>query len=367
MFVRRLLLACLCGAIAVSSLALIEIRAGEKKEAPKKTKEVWTDPADTTLPPDFKIQGEYLGSNAAGEKLGCQIIALGKGAFQAVVLPGGLPGAGWDGKSKILMEGVLEGDGATFKPASGKRKYLAGNPLEFSATQKFPPAGHKDFTASVKDGVLTGKTDEGKSFELKKTVRTSPTIGAKAPEGAVILFDGTDTAEWQGGRLDKVTKLLNTDGGDVKSKKKFQNYTVHAEFFLPYRPDARGQGRGNSGFYQVHHYEVQVLDSFGLEGENNECSGIYTKAKPSVNMCLPPMTWQTYDIDFTNAVQENGKKVKPAEITVKLNGVVVHDNVKISGPTGGHRMEPEGTPGAFILQGHGNPLQFRNIWVVEKK
>jgi len=219
----------------------------------------------------------------------------------------------------------------------------------------------------VKGGVFAGKTDAGKSFELKRVTRQSQTLGAKAPEGAIILFDGTNTAEWSGGRIDKATSFLNTDGRDIASKRKFQNYTVHLEFMLPYRPDARGQGRGNSGFYQVNHYEVQILDSFGLEGKNNECGGVYTRAEPKVNMCLPPLAWQTYDIDFTNALQENGKKVAPSRMTARLNGVVIHDNLALAGTTGGARSEPEGTPGPFLLQGHGNPLQFKNAWVVEKK
>ena len=112
---------------------------------------------------------------------------------------------------------------------------------------------------------------------------------------------------------------------------------------------------------------MQILDSFGLEGKNNECGGVYTKLEPKLNMCLPPLTWQTYDIEFTNAVLKDGKKVKTARITAKLNGVLIHDNAAISGPTGGHRSEKlEGTPGPFILQGHDNPLQFKNIWVVRK-
>src|SRR5215213_9738338 len=100
--------------------------------ADPKDKGVWTDPHDPTLPVDFKIQGEY-----AGDHIGAQVIALGKGAFQAVVLPGGLPGAGWDGKNKILLAGMLDGSKATFEPARGSRKYLAPKPEEFSATSKF--------------------------------------------------------------------------------------------------------------------------------------------------------------------------------------------------------------------------------------
>jgi len=192
-------------------------------------------------------------------------------------------------------------------------------------------------------------------------------MGAKPPEGALVLFDGTNTEEWKGGRLDKATGFLNTDGQDILTKRKFSNYSMHVEFMLPYRPEGRGQGRGNSGFYQVDHYELQILDSFGLDGVNNECGGIYTKAAPKVNMCLPPLAWQTYDVEFTNALSADGKKTKNAFITAKHNGVLIHENQEITGPTGGHRSDPEGTPGPIKLQGHGNPLQFRNLWIVEKK
>jgi hypothetical protein len=335
--------------------------------ATPKVKEVWTDANDPTMPVDFKLQGEYAGEVKGGGKLGCQVIALGKGRFQALVLPGGLPGEGWDGKDKILIDGVRENDTATFKPATGRRKYLAHNPARFSATSKIPAPGQKDYTATIAGDTMTGKTEEGVPFELKKVVRKSTTLGAKPPEGAVVLFDGTNTDAWKGGRLDKATGLLNTDGQDITTKQKFNNYTAHVEFLLPYRPDARGQGRGNSGFYQVDHYEVQILDSFGLDGKNNECGGVYTKIEPKVNMCLPPLVWQTYDVDFTNAVMEDGKKTKNARITVKHNGVVIIDDKEITSPTGGHRGDPEGTPGPLKLQGHGNPLQFRNVWVVEKK
>jgi hypothetical protein len=329
---------------------------------PVQDKKVWTDPADASLPPDFAVQGEY-----AGDAVGAQVIALGGGAFQAVVYPGGLPGDGWDGKSKILLAGKLDGAAAAFAAAEGPRKYLAQKPEEFSATRKFPPEGQQPWSGRAADGVLTLKTHDAKGLRLARKVRVGPSMGAPPPAGAIVLFDGTNTDEWKGGRLDPVTKLLNTDGNDVVSKRKFMNYTMHLEFMLPYRPDARGQGRGNSGFYQVDHYEMQILDSFGLDGVNNECGGFYTKADPLVNMCLPPLQWQTYDIEFTNAVAgPDGKKTKNAVATVRHNGVLIHDAREIGGPTGGHRKDPEGTPGPVKLQGHGNPLQFRNIWVVEK-
>lgn len=344
------------------TLLSLAIMIGVASAADPKDKVVWTDPADPTLPADFAIQGEY-----ASPTLGAQVIALGKSAFQAVVYPGGLPGAGWDGKSKSLLAGKLDGSAAKFSPAEGKRNYLAQSPDQFSATSKFPPAGHQEMSGSADGKVLKLTSSDGKSFELKKTVRVSPSMGEKAPSGAIVLFDGSNKDAWNGGRIDDKTKLLNTDGGDIRSKQSFSNYTAHIEFMLPYRPDARGQGRGNSGFYQVLMYEVQVLDSFGLEGKDNECGGVYQKASCKTNMCLPPLTWQTYDVEFTNAVLEGGKKVKNARLTLKHNGVVVHDNIEINGKTGGARNDPEGTPGPFLLQGHGNPLQYRNIWVVEKK
>lgn len=331
-------------------------------------KEVWTDSKAADLPQDFQVQGEYLGTVEGGSKLGIQIIALGKGAFQAVVLPGGLPGAGWSGEEKILMDGRLEGERATFQPATGEKKYLAQSPEQFSATKEFPPKGQKPWSGTWSGDRFAGKTDDGKTFTAEKTARTSPTLGQKAAEGAEILFDGTSATQWEGGRLDEATHALNTDGQDVKTKEKFNSYTMHLEFMLPFRPDARGQGRGNSGVYQVDQYEVQVLDSFGLAGMDNECGGIYQQARPKVNMCLPPLSWQTYDIEFTKAETDpSGKKTKNARLTLRHNGVLIHENLELTGPTGGSRNEPEGTPGPIKLQGHGNPLQYRNIWIVEKK
>ena len=109
---------------------------------------------------------------------------------------------------------------------------------------------------------------------------------------------------------------------------------------------------------------MQVLDSFGLKGENNECGGIYTKAAPSVNMCYPPLQWQTYDITFTSAKWDAaGKKTNNAKVTVLQNGTKIHDNVEI--PAGTAAGEPD-VPGAgpVLLQYHGNKVKYRNIWIV---
>lgn len=320
---------------------------------------VWTDPKDASLPADFQYQGEYAGGGH-----GAQVIALGDAKLQVVLYPGGLPGAGWDGKNRSLLHGELKDGKVKLTPAKGNRRYLAKEAEQFSAAKTYPPNGHLAFSGTINGAKLVIRGEN--RIKLSKKVRVSPTMGAKPPKGAKVLFDGSGTDAFAGGRLDELTKLLNTDGRDIRTAEKFSNYKMHIEFMLPFRPDARGQGRGNSGFYQVDHYEVQILDSFGLEGVNNECGGVYTKADPLVNMCLPPLTWQTYDVEFTNSRSKEGKKIKNARMTLRHNGVVIHDDLEISGKTGGSRREPEGTPGPIKLQGHGNPLQFRNIWIIER-
>jgi hypothetical protein len=156
--------------------------------------------------------------------------------------------------------------------------------------------------------------------------------------------------------------------GSIVTKKKFKDFKLHIEFRTPFMPDARGQGRGNSGVYLQGRYEVQVLDSYGLEPKDNECGGIYKVGVPMVNMCLPPMQWQTYDITFRGArLDQNGGRERDAYVTVLHNGVTIHDERRIPGPTGGALDSNVSEPGGLYLQDHGNPVQLRNIWLVEQK
>ncbi|MCA9094640.1 MAG: DUF1080 domain-containing protein [Planctomycetaceae bacterium] len=294
---------------------------------------------------DFAYQGEYTGELTTPDgnslKVGLQVIALGKGNFRAIAYHGGLPGGGWKRDADAnpsSVEGTLK-DG----------------------TVKF--SGERGIGILSKDGIEISTPDGTKLGKLSKTERKSPTLGAEAPAGAIVLFDGMNSAAFENGRTTEDKLLMQ----GVTSKQKFGDCTLHLEFLLPYKPTARGQERGNSGCYLQGRYEVQILDSFGLSGEDNECGAIYGVRKPLVNMCLPPLTWQTYDIDFTAArYGTDGKKTSSAKLTVKHNGVLIHENVEVPDSTRAAPVKEADEPGPLYLQDHGNPVRFRNIWLIEK-
>jgi hypothetical protein len=155
--------------------------------------------------------------------------------------------------------------------------------------------------------------------------------------------------------------------GSIITKKEFMDLKLHLEFRTPFMPEARGQGRGNSGVYLQGRYEVQILDSYGLQGLDNECGGIYRVAAPRVNMCAPPMQWQTYDITFrAPRFDQAGNKKSDACLTVLHNGVQIHNEVKAPTPTTAAPDSNITKPGGIYLQDHGNLVQFRNIWLVEQ-
>ena len=196
------------------------------------------------------------------------------------------------------------------------------------------------------------------------------------PEGAIVLFDGKHLDQWTktDGKSPPAWKLVEggaaeARGSDIISRQKFDgHFKLHVEFRVPYMPEAKGQARGNSGVYVQGRYEVQVLDSYGLKSKNNDCGAIYEVAAPLVNACKAPTVWQSYDIDFHAPKCESGKKIEPARMTVYQNGIKIHENVKI--PVDNTRAGLGGDPcqpGPILLQYHGNPVQFRNIWLVMEK
>lgn len=309
-------------------------------------KKEWIQPEEARQTAHFKIQGEYAGEvvrDGATVKIGVQVIAMSDTTFQSTIFIGGLPGAGWErGDRTRTSEGKLDGE------------LVAWTSEEGNVTR----------TKQV-DGGIGILDDSGTvAVVIPKVQRQSKTLDAKPPEGAMVLFDGSAESAKNFERGEVVfDKLLRHD---CETKEKFGDHKLHLEFRTPYMPFARGQGRGNSGMYIQGRYEVQVLDSFGLEGKNNECGGIYSISVPRVNMCLPPLSWQTYDYDFTAAKYDtDGQKTTNARVTIKHNGVVIHDDLELPNHTPGKHEEAD-SPGLLYLQGHGNPVVYRNIWVVKK-
>ncbi len=311
---------------------------------------LYTDPEHADA--DFPFQGEYTGTvsrpDGGQARLGAQVRALGDGVFRTMFFGGGLPGEGWDGKTIIQKAPSM--DDST--PEDAKRE---GNKVVIDQVYK-----------AVCDGrTLAGQTDAGVKFTLNRIDRRSPTLGAKPPAGAIVLFDGSGTDEWQSGA--KVTSQKWLIGG-ATTRRKFQDFTLHVEFMISYVPQTRTVWqRPNSGVYLQQRYEIQILDSFGIMMRQHDCGVLYAQVTPKVNMCYPPLTWQTYDIDFTAARYDAaGKKTKLGRCTVKLNGVLILDDVEIKHSTPGGIAESPQSAGIY-LQEHGFPAFFRNVWIVEKR
>ena len=303
------------------------------------------------------LMGDYEGTaekpdpkrSASPKFVGAQVIALGKGEFQANLL------GEFDVRVKPLavLKGKIKDEKVTFAESGG-------------------------WSGVLTEGKFTGTGASGK-FQMKKVTRLSTTMGAKPPAGAVVLLGPKTkdlTAEWihSGGKKPCPWKLLPggvmqcvPKTGSVITKKKFGKHKVHLEFRTTFSPTRRGQGRGNSGVYLQGRYEVQILDSYGLEGRSNECGGIYKVAAPLANMCAPPLQWQTYDITFDAAVMAGNKAAKPPRMTVLHNGVKIHQNVKLPGKTTAAPKSGAAATGGLYLQDHGHRIEFRNIWVQELK
>lgn len=321
--------------IAAVSLALFAVVAcaGEP---------TWTDPAKAAAEnADFNVQGEYAGDKPADTAY--QVIAMGDGKFTVVECEGGLPGApGSAFTSKTTVHADVD---------AAKVKQLVG--------------------------------------DAHRVQRTSPTLGAKAPAGAIVLFDGSkdSLSNWNKASLDGNALCEGTT-----TKKSFGSFTLHLEFRLPYKPTRQpsNQDRGNSGLYIHNRYETQIIDTFGLHynapdkdawrslfkqqmGYDSKsdrtqwCASLYHFKNPDLNVAYPPLAWQTYDIEFTAAkFDANGNKTANARITVVHNGIKVQDNVELPKGTGAGGKRPEIPAGSLLLQGHGNPVRFQNIWIIPK-
>ncbi len=324
----------LCGYALVSFPALPTSAADPKPAKPRAVTTV--EEADA----DFQIQGEYAGClvwRGCWQPVGLQVVALGDGQFQALAYPGGLPGNGFNGGAKSQLKGERQGE----------QVMLTGDELSvtlqpgLAVAVNSPAGGHLGY--------------------LQPMHRYSTTQGAQPPANAKVLFDGTDTGLLKGAKISEAG-LLQIGAETVDP---VQDFILHGEFKTPYMPTARSQARGNSGFYLQRRYEVQVLDSFGLEPAFNEAASLYRFKAPDMNMSFPPLSWQTYDIHFTAArFNDAGERTSKARITVWHNGVIVQNNVELENKTGGGRPESaELLP--ILFQNHGDPVEYRNLWLVD--
>ncbi len=399
-------------------------------QEPDPAKEKWPkivfDPAKLVDDLAFAIQGEYLGQRTGAKEgsLAAQVLARGDGTFEVKLFAGGLPGAGWDGTPPAAGKGTLDGNCVEVKSVAKPGETLGV--LERDADTK-----NRVFTLPGKEGA-----------RLSKIERKSPTLGAKPPKGAVVLFSGaSDADKWDKDRIAKLTDGTFLQGGGVRTKQKFQSVQLHLEFRTAWRP---GRERGRANVCLQDRHLLRVLDNFGLKGAGSGNSEEYElyfdldaaaekhvsikKAldtldiltgindgkvpmdrkfrltpkelkvlasdldnmfvkndrgdfvpftsfvridkidQPKVNMGFPPMTWQTYDIDFT-APEFNsaGEKTKPARATVKHNGVVIYDQLELKSSTVGRKSNKElSEPGPLCLPSGDEFVMFNNIWAVTK-
>jgi len=398
----------LCTALVLSFAALLLATSAAAQEYTSRTEVLQNE----ALARDFLLQGEYR-ATIEGQDVGLHLIADGGGRFRFAAYVGGLPGAGWAaGEPRVLGTAAVNGDDITFNRVE-ERNFPAERSLGRGETkgkiiieqrpqgggqglgqgagpggQGRGPGGAGQFRGTPVKIEISDPSAVFATATFEKQFRQSPTQGARAPEGAVVIFDGTNVDKFQPrpeARINEVPVPQRQGGGQqgqgqgAAQRGNFNTlwaeaaatafekrpYKMHIEFMLSYMPQAQGQARSNSGVYIDERYELQVLDSFGLEGRDNECGGFYQFAGPAVNMCFPPLTWQTYEIDFTPARWDGNTKIANARVSVIHNGVQIHDNRELTNHTPGRRNEgPE--PLGVYLQGHGNRVQYRNIWIQYK-
>jgi hypothetical protein len=205
----------------------------------------------------------------------------------------------------------------------------------------------------------------------------TPGEGGAPPSDAVVLFDGTDLEDWHavgGGparwQVAGGAMTVVAGSGAIQTRAAFGDVQLHLEWRTPETVSGEGQGRGNSGVFLMGRYEVQVLDSYqNRTYSNGQAASVYKQHIPLVNASRPPGVWQSYDLVFTAPrFRADGSVERAAMLTLLHNGVLVQDHVVLAGPTlyiGTSAYEAHESALPLMLQDHGNPVSFRNIWIRE--
>ena len=292
-----------------------------------------TDPAQVDSA--YHYLGEYVG-NWQGSPVGIQVSTRkGEVPFYAKLFAGGLPGAGWNSTPPRLFVGSLAG--------SQLRLMEQGSSAQLDVTPS----------------IVTLAEEEARG-EFRKVERRSVTLGLAPPPGSLVLFDGQDVSKFKSAKITQHGLLA----AGAETVDPIGSCRIHLEFRTPYMPFSDDQKRGNSGVYIQRRYEVQILESFGQDSVFNGCGALYRQRKPNINMALPPLVWQTYDIFFTaDKFDDAGNRTAPAQISVIQNGVPVHYRTAIATKTGAGKPEgPEALP--LLLQDHSDPIVYRNVWIL---
>ena len=195
------------------------------------------------------------------------------------------------------------------------------------------------------------------------------------PSDAIVLFDGADASAWvKAGDGKSPIEWKVADGfmevvgrtGGIATKQHFGDCQLHVEWASPVPATSEDQGRGNSGVFLMGLYEVQVLDCFdNLTYADGTTGAVYGQCPPMANVCREPGQWQTFDIVWIAPRFLGDGSIVPARITVLHNGVLIHHNRELMGPTQYRKVasyQPHAETGPLVLQDHGNPVRFRNIW-----
>jgi hypothetical protein len=252
---------------------------------------------------------------------------------------------------------------------------IAGVCVVAGAQQDKPKVGYKDTPLLPGGKWHVHDADRPPAPVISPGTCSTQEKAGSPPSDAVVLFDGTDLSHWRDGKggpapwkVEDGAMVIAPGKGEILSREEFGDCQVHLEFATPTPPRGRDQDRGNSGLMLFGRYEIQVLDSFeNLTYADGQAAAIYGQYPPLVNASRKPGEWQTYDLVFTAPrFKSDGAVESPAYVTMLHNGVLVHNHTPLLGAVAFRALakySPHGPEGPILLQDHGHPVRFRNIWV----